>query len=253
MQYSAIGFGHRRSATKRVQEFYGSAALRPVRPGMGYMLVSEPVEQTVAELNRLRPDVIRGSGTYFEALFRSIDARGLRFEPPKVVVCAGDAITGEGKALIEERFGACVIERYAAIESFKIAFTCERREAYHLHDDLCHVRFVGGELVLTNLVNRGTVLINYRIGDLGRPLGGRCACGRGLPLLAGLEGRVSTVLELADGTLVHSIALWGVLRDYPGRAPVPARPARARVVRAQARDASTRPPSSGSRRRRCRA
>jgi phenylacetate-coenzyme A ligase PaaK-like adenylate-forming protein len=85
-----------------------------------------------------------------------------------------------------------------------------------VHDDLCHVRQLGEELVLSNLVNRGTVLLNYRIGDLGRLVDGRCACGRGLPLLAGIEGRASAVLELPNGALVHSMAVWGALRDLPG-------------------------------------
>jgi phenylacetate-CoA ligase len=99
------------SASKRVQAFYADATLRPVRPDLQHLSVAEPVERSVVELNRRRPDVIRGYGSYLEALFRRIDARGLPFEPPRVVVVAGDGITREGKALIEERFGIPVVER----------------------------------------------------------------------------------------------------------------------------------------------
>ena len=43
--------------------------------------------------------------------------------------------------------------------------------------------------MVSNLVNRGTVLLNYRLGDVAAKLDGRCACGRTLPMMSFLEGR----------------------------------------------------------------
>jgi phenylacetate-CoA ligase len=47
-------------------------------------------------------------------------------------------------------------------------------------------------------------LIRYRVGDRGAlpPAGTSCPCGRTLPLLAGVEGRVDDVLFTADGRRV---------------------------------------------------
>ena len=47
-----------------------------------------------------------------------------------------------GRRLIEEHFGIPVVSRYSAMESLKIGFYCERREGFHLHEDLCHVTIV---------------------------------------------------------------------------------------------------------------
>jgi phenylacetate-CoA ligase len=72
--------------------------------------------------------------------------------------------------------GVPVLSRYNAGESLKIGYTCEQRDGFHLHDDLCVVEAVGpdgaavpeeerGAVVISNLVNRGTVLLRYDLGD----------------------------------------------------------------------------------------
>src|SRR4029078_131973 len=47
-----------------------------------------------------------------------------------------------------------------------------------------------GEIVITDLENFGSPFIRYRMEDLGALKPGLCACGRGLPLLDKVEGRV---------------------------------------------------------------
>ena len=45
--------------------------------------------------------------------------------------------------------------------------------------------------------------MNYRIGDLGSMSREPCPCGRTLPMLSALEGRVEDVIFLANGDFVH--------------------------------------------------
>ncbi|MCG8460675.1 MAG: AMP-binding protein [Holophagales bacterium] len=61
---------------------------------------------------------------------------------------------------------------------------------------------VSGELVCTGLLNPAQPLIRYRVGDRARWGGRGCACGRGLPLLDALEGRVDDVIVTPDGRRV---------------------------------------------------
>ena len=51
----------------------------------------------------------------------------------------------------------------------------------------------------SNLCNRATVLLNYRLGDLGVMSTEPCSCGRTLPVLSELRGRVNEFLTLPDG------------------------------------------------------
>jgi phenylacetate-CoA ligase len=68
---------------------------------------------------------------------------------------------------------------------------------------MCHVRVAGdapaGELVISNLVDRATVLLNYPIGDFGVMSDRPCSCGRTLPLLEDLVGRVEEITYLPSG------------------------------------------------------
>src|SRR5262249_51381361 len=64
-----------------------------------------------------------------------------------------------------------------------------------------------GDILVTDLLNLAMPLIRYRIGDVGSWLEGPCACGRGLPRLAAVGGRVTGFLIGADGRLVSGVFL----------------------------------------------
>lgn len=214
-----------KSTRTRIWDFYREMTYIPVRPERLLLPVFESVERNVEAINRFRPDIIISFGSYLEALFRTLSLLGLQMHVPRGVVCIGDGVTGEGKDFIEEKFGIPVLARYNAGEAFKIGFSCEQRRGFHIHEDLCHVRIVNaageetakgerGEVVISNLVNRGTVLLNYRLGDLASMPGEACPCGRTLPLLSELEGRIQDVIFQPNGTFIHPDS---VLRVFKGR------------------------------------
>ena len=135
---------------------------------------------------------------------------------------AGDTMSDAGRRLIETEFGIPVLSAYNAVVCFKIGFTCERRAGFHLHEDLCDVRVVDqagddvpprerGEVVVSNLVNRATVLLNYRLGDVARLEDEPCDCGRTARRLVDLEGRVDDLIELESGEYVYPTRVWRCL------------------------------------------
>jgi phenylacetate-CoA ligase len=210
---------------QRVRGLMDTASYRPLRPRFRMVLSTQPYERIVEQIDALRPDVLSGSGSFLEAFFRTAAARGGPSHRPRALLYSWDHMTEDGRRLIERSFGVRVMSRYSAMESLKIAFHCEEGR-FHLHEDLCHVTIAGlddeklrngerGEIVLSNLVNRGTVLLNYRLGDLGAVSSERCACGRGTKLLTQFEGRVSEVIRLPDGSLVDPLALSVAVR-LPG-------------------------------------
>jgi phenylacetate-CoA ligase len=137
-----------------------------------------------------------------------------------------DSLSADGRRLVEEGFGMTVLGSYSAVECFRIGFRCEARTGFHVHDDVCHVGIVDplgrqlpageeGEVVISNLFNRATVLLNYRLGDLATLTTEPCTCGRTSPRLMGLEGRVDELIHLADGRVVHPISVSIVVRRTP--------------------------------------
>ena len=216
--------GYETSTFKKVTAFYAEAARLPVAPKRRFVALDTPVAEIVALFESERPDVLVGYGGWLDLFFRTVTARGLALRPPKMVMYMGEALPHGARAFIEERFGVPVLSRYNAVESFKIGFFCERRTGFHLHEDLCHVRIVGddgrdvpagtpGRVLVSNLVNRATVLLNHPIGDVAALSTGTCACGRTMRLLTELEGRVEDALALDDGRFVHPRSVWQALKD----------------------------------------
>ena len=64
-----------------------------------------------------------------------------------------------------------------------------------------------GSILVTDLLNLAMPLIRYRIGDLATWADGKCACGRSLPRLEKVMGRVTDFLVGDDGRLVSGIAI----------------------------------------------
>ncbi|KAB2891441.1 MAG: phenylacetate--CoA ligase family protein [Desulfobulbaceae bacterium] len=225
------GFGYREmaiyypgSTSGKVWDFYRRKTWIPVRPQRLVLSVLDPYEQVVAAVNRFRPDVLISYGSYLETLFRIVALQGKALHHPRLLIYTADAMSAEGRRFIGDTFAIPTVSHYNAVEAFKIGFVCEAGQGFHLHEDLCHVRIVdragnpvpdgqAGEVVITNLVNRGTVLLNYRLGDMASISGAACGCGRSLRLLSELDGRKEDVIFLPNGEFIHPRAIWGVLKS----------------------------------------
>jgi phenylacetate-CoA ligase len=213
-RYRVLDLRGRRAVFGRVQDYYAEALFRPLRPKRRLVTLDVPSEEVLETIERVRPAVVRGNAAHLELIFRAAAGAGGLSHRPAAVVYAGDTMSAGARRLIEEDLGLPVLSVYGAVECFKIGFTCERRSGFHLHEDLVHVTLVDregrrvapgerGEIVVSNLVNRGTVLLNYRLGDIGRLSDEPCPCGRTSRRLLELEGRVEEIVELEDGTPVH--------------------------------------------------
>ncbi|MBP7148063.1 MAG: phenylacetate--CoA ligase family protein [Acidobacteria bacterium] len=185
------------------------------------------IDAAIEAMNAFRPDILRGFGSYSEFLFRFAHAHGIAVHRPRVLVVIGDAMSDAGIRFLEETFGIPVLGLYNAVEAFKLGFSCELRRGYHIHEDICTLRIVGadgarvapgtvGEVVISNLTNRATVLLNYRLGDIARLAPAPCACGRALPLLDRLEGRTEDIILTADGRAVHGRSVLDAVLRVPG-------------------------------------
>jgi phenylacetate-CoA ligase len=175
-----------------------------------------PFSTLVEKLERLRPEVAFSYGSYLEHFFRFLRNGGI--QPaflPRLWSFSSDAVDPGWREIIEREYGVLVYSTYAATEMGRIGYECERRGAYHLNIDTLAVRVIDaeggdvppgetGELCISNLLNRGTVLLNYRMDDFGSIASARCECGRNLPVLGAFYGKVSGVVKLGDGREVLS-------------------------------------------------
>lgn len=221
---SEVYVGYETSTFKKVIQFYEANTLLPVRPRRRFIPLSTPIEEVVSVINEEKPDILTGYGGWIDLLFRTAASSNVELHRPKLVMFMGEAIPNQGAAFIEEQFQTPVLSRYNAVEAFKIGYYCEERTGFHIHEDLCHVRIVRpdgsnaepeeeGRVIISNLLNRATVLLNYPIGDVAALLDHPCRCGRSFKLLSPIQGRVEDMLTASDGRAVHPRMVWEILKQ----------------------------------------
>jgi phenylacetate-CoA ligase len=189
--------------------------------------VFDPPAKVAPRLDEFRPHLVKSYGSYLEELYTHLAATGRSFHRPNVVTYAGDPISEPVRRLMAEHLGIAVLSVYQAVEVGIIGWECERQCGHHLNVDLYPIRIVDsnrrevpigdpGQIVASNLVNRGTVLLHYLLGDLARRLPEPCECGRSLPLLSLVEGRATDWLRSASGRPVHPQTLRSVMSQLRG-------------------------------------
>ena len=225
--YKELYFGYTSSTIQKVRDIYNEWTFSASQEQKLFLSVLQPLDEILDEINRFKPTLIVGYGSFLEILFRTIHQREIQIHLPKLLIYVAEAMTPEGRRLIEDSFTIPVLSRYNAVEIFKIGYFCEARKGFHVHEDLCHLRIVDsskqtaktgekGEVVISNFVNKGTVLLNYRLGDIAAIMDEECPCGRTFRILSELEGRTEDIVFLPDGSFVHPRAIWSVFRDIHG-------------------------------------
>ena len=122
--------------------------------------------------------------------------------------------------------GAEVFDIYGSTEVGAIAFECPTHTAYHVCIDATVVEFLrddepvssgeAGELCVTGLHKWATPVIRYRIGDVAVPIDDECPCGRGLPLMRDIQGRIVDFVVTLDGRYVSPQLIMYTLQDVEG-------------------------------------
>ena len=174
----------------------------------------------------VRHHVVWGTGyaQSFARLGRALLDGGGPRPTLRAVVATSEKLSDAHRATIAEAFSCVVREEYSSIENVVFASECESG-SLHVSPDVgvieilrpdgtpCAIGEVG-EVVATGLFRRLQPMIRYRIGDLAAWSGESCRCGRAMPVLAEVVGRVEDVLIGPDGRRVTRFH--GVFYEIPG-------------------------------------
>ena len=140
---------------------------------------------------------------------------GIEFENLKGVDTVSEVMTPEIRAAVREAWGLTVTDTYSSAETGYIALQCPEFEHYHIQSEVAYVEILDangqpcepgqiGRVVVTPLNNVATPLIRYEVGDFAE-VGPPCPCGRGLPVINQIFGRVRNMLRYPDGKQVWPI------------------------------------------------
>jgi len=173
-----------------------------------------------AQICRRRPDAIVGYVSSLQQFAEFLRRTKRPMPRAKGVIAAAEPLFEDARRNIEEAFGVPVYNTYGSREFMSLAGECERRDGLHINSENVVVeagcdRDRPSHIIVTDLHNYGMPFIRYEIGDLGSLKDGRCACGRGLPRLLRIEGRVLDTLRTADGRIVPGEFFPHLLKEIP--------------------------------------
>jgi phenylacetate-CoA ligase len=182
----------------------------------------------VARIRARRPRMIFGYPSSISMIARHAAERGIRLDDLGIQVAfvTAERLYDDQRALIATTFGCRVANGYGGRDAGFLAHECPDGGMHITAEDVIleiidtegrpQAPGVAGEIVVTHLATRDFPFVRYRTGDVG-VLGDRaCTCGRGLPLLASVEGRTTDFVVAEDGTVMHGLALIYVIRDLAG-------------------------------------
>jgi phenylacetate-CoA ligase len=182
---------------------------------------AEDWKSFVVELRRKRPQFLLAysqSAVLFAHYLRERAIDDIRFQ--SIITTAEVLLPGQ-RELLEQTFRGRVFNRYGCREVSVIASECECHQGMHVNAEALLLEVIpdpsipkpGGRIVITDLLNLSMPLIRYEVGDVGAWAERPCSCGRPLPLLADVQGRITDFLTLPDGCRISGPALTLVVSD----------------------------------------
>ena len=169
-------------------------------------------------IRKYKPLYIVGYPSSIEMLARHIKKENKIKYHFKAIFSGGEQVYDYQRELFSEIFNCKTYSNYASWEAHAIAAECGEGKGYHINAENFIIEITDengkvlphgqeGQVLITNLHNYAMPFIRYKIGDLAVSSDAVCTCGRGLPLLSALNGRISDVIYTPDGRTIPAIAL----------------------------------------------
>jgi phenylacetate-CoA ligase len=217
--HASIGLKPSQNLKEHLDAFFSGRKFFPV-----FGLDDATIRRYLAYVRRTRPALLDG---YAEAF--NVIANFLKREPTAdlragAIISSAQTMPPETRALVERAFGCLVYDKYGAREFSGIAHECDAHRGYHVNAESYIVEVIRdgrpagegeiGEVVVTDLNNRCVPLLRYRLGDLAVATAAACPCGRGLPLLERVIGRVQAIVLGTNGRYLPATFFAHFFKEY---------------------------------------
>ena len=174
-----------------------------------------PIDTDVAELLRWLlardPDYLLIYPTVLAAVLRRLRAEGLKLPRLREIRTVGEVLPDGTRELCRELLGVPVVDLYSSSEVGNIALQCPQSGLYHVQSESLRVEIIDangmacvpgevGRVVVTTLHGFAMPLLRYELRDYAE-VAAACPCGRGLPSLRQIQGRVRNMLITPQGDI----------------------------------------------------
>jgi len=170
------------------------------------------------ELLRRRPGGLFGHAHSLFVFARFLEEQRIKVPRMQAIIATSMMLLDVERDVITRVFDCTVTNRYGCEEVGLIACQCGKDSGLHVNAEHVYVEILRpdgapavpgeeGQIVVTDLINKGMPLIRYAIEDMAIWSNRTCECGRQLPLIERIVGRVADFLKHRNGGLVAGVSL----------------------------------------------
>lgn len=141
----------------------------------------------------------------------------------KAIITTSEKLTPEMRSVMAQAYGCRVYEEYSTVENAIFASECEHGRL-HISPDVSLVEILrpngsaclpgeAGEVVVTSLAKTYQPLVRFRLGDVAMWDNEPCSCGRAMPIIKEVVGRIEDVVVGPDGR--QMVRFHGIFVNQP--------------------------------------
>lgn len=171
---------------------------------------SRPMVEQLRWLQEVKPDYLMTYPANLAELARLSLQEGVRIDSLRHARTQGEMLSPEQRDIVRRAWGVEIYDLYSSVEVGYAALQAPGAEHYLVQSEVTYLEVLNddgepcqpgeiGRVVVTPLHNFASPLIRYAVGDYAE-MGGPAPCGRGLPVLSRVLGRVRNMLIRPDGS-----------------------------------------------------
>jgi len=175
-------------------------------------LTQENMHDYIKILRKYKPKIINSYASAMFVMAQYMEKKGIEDIKPEAILTTADMLFDYRRKTIERVFGCKVFDYYSGRDTTLQAAECPEHIGYHLSIENAVIEFLReneyvtsgetGKIIITDLCNYAMPFIRYEIGDLGVPSDESCPCGRKLPLMKSLKGRILDIIVTPEGKML---------------------------------------------------
>jgi phenylacetate-CoA ligase len=189
-------------------------------------LTEKTMDEYIEIIRRYKPKIINAYASAIYVLAQYMEKKGIKDIEPKAILTSCEMLFPFQREIIERTFGCKVFDYYSGRDTTFQAGECPEHIGYHMAVENAVIEFLKnnepvshgeiGKMVITDLGNYAMPFIRYEIGDLGQLSDEKCPCGRNLPLLKEISGRIRDIIVTKGGKYLTGAFISTLFYDDKG-------------------------------------
>lgn len=177
-----------------------------------FSMTERSLDEYVKTLKKFKPKIINAYPSAIYLLAQYVEKNRIEDIRPKAILTSCEMLLNYQRDIIEKAFNCKIFDYYSGRDTSLHAGECPEHTGYHLAIENAVSEFTKdneyvapgemGKIIITDLSNYAMPFIRYEIGDLGVPSDEKCSCGRGLPLMKKVSGRIRDIITTKDGKYI---------------------------------------------------